>query len=827
LAAFLVGYPVRSDDLSVRKPGEAPPTADADAAGPDAERVIPATQQAQPQPLPPAPRPIVSEPATPTAAEQLAASVFRGGQIDRSLLSATRQASARSLTADVVLGGESRFRATTDAGNLLGRSTSARGLVAKERAPVITDPRIRGSNVGQLIASGSYWFPARQDLDTLLSKIDSRAISDVIVIKGPYAARYGPGFQFVDVELLRSPRFEDGYEQHMQSSLEYKTNGEQWYGRETLWGGAADWGYRIGYGHRTGSDYEAGNDDEFIASYKSRDLDVAIGVDLSENARLEFSYLRLDQTDVEVVTQLLDIDFLVTDAFELNYMLTNQAHFDTLRFETWYNRTRLEGDSNSTGKREQIPFVGANIRSIFSDANNMSTGYSLSIGWGAPDDCQLMVGVDFRYLGQEVNNLADVIFLSFPGLFGNNATPELNGPLPEAHSINPGLFIEETHHLSDQLTVNIGGRFDWVSTNARQRVKEVDGLAGPLGLFGPNGEFPYVYNPSAQPITLPDGMGGLITVPGVRTDLSDLLLGEFDQEFQLGAAYITGEYQCNDCWTLHGGFGFAMRPPTMSELYPLQLISTVLPQQTFSILFGNPNLDPEKRYQVDAGLSGRQGRWRGSIGGFYALIQDYITFDALLPTFYVYQTANTDLASLAGFDLAGEYEINCWLTGFATMNYVEGRDLDRTSNALPSFFDPPGSELRSGLVGRDHEPLPNIPPLESRVGVRVHDPGDDPRWGLELSARIVDHQDRFATSLQEMSTPGFTTWDLRSFWRLTQRATLVAGVENFTDKFYLEHLDPHGRVVASSPLVPGSPESSLGTVFRPGVNFYFAVEVTW
>ena len=52
----------------------------------------------------------------------------------------------------------------------------------------------------RLLASGSYWAPARQDLDTMLSKIDSRIISDMIVIKGPYSARYGPGFDFVDFQ---------------------------------------------------------------------------------------------------------------------------------------------------------------------------------------------------------------------------------------------------------------------------------------------------------------------------------------------------------------------------------------------------------------------------------------------------------------------------------------------------------------------------------------------------------------------------------------------------------------------------------------------------
>jgi outer membrane receptor protein involved in Fe transport len=94
------------------------------------------------------------------------------------------------------------------------------------------------------------------------------------------------------------------------------------------------------------------------------------------------------------------------------------------------------------------------------------------------------------------------------------------------------------------------------------------------------------------------------------------------------------------------------------------------------------------------------------------------------------------------------------------------------------------------------------------VGLRFHEPCERPRWGVELSARIVDDQDRVASSLQEQDTPGFTTYDLRSYWQATDGLVLVAGIENFTDKNYREHLDLRtGR-----------------GVFQPGINFYFGFE---
>jgi hypothetical protein len=187
-------------------------------------------------PLAPVPTRFDTGAQLPQSASQFAASVFGTRGVSESLLSQNRRVRSRALTADVVFGAESKFRASTDAGNLLGKSQRTLGVRGNERSPIITDTRIRGSHVGQLLASGSYWFPARPDLDTLLSKIDSRIVEDMIVIKGPYAARYGPGFNFIDIALERSPRYA-GYESH-GSSIEYKTNGDQWYGRQTVWGGS-------------------------------------------------------------------------------------------------------------------------------------------------------------------------------------------------------------------------------------------------------------------------------------------------------------------------------------------------------------------------------------------------------------------------------------------------------------------------------------------------------------------------------------------------------------------------------------------------------------
>ena len=278
----------------------------------------------QDQSLRPVPRVAPAPTVLPVAGEELATDLFSSGWgVRRSLLPDERWTQTVGIGADLVRMQEAVVRSTTDTGSLLGESPSAVGLGLQRRNPIVNDPRIRGSRIGRLPASGSYWVPARMDLDTMLSKLDSRLIDDVLIINGPYAARYGPGFSFVDVALLPTPRFDEGFQVGGSTSFDYKANGDQVYGRQTFSGGADCWGFRAGYGHRTGNDYTSGNGQPVAASYNSRDVDLALGRDFGGDSatdqRVEFRYLRLDQTGVELPGQAFDIDLLYTDAYEVTY----------------------------------------------------------------------------------------------------------------------------------------------------------------------------------------------------------------------------------------------------------------------------------------------------------------------------------------------------------------------------------------------------------------------------------------------------------------------------------------------------------------------------
>jgi hypothetical protein len=302
-------------------------------------------------------------------------------------------------------GGEAKIRPATDAGNLLGQSPTVLGVGTQRRSPIVNEPRIRASRIGQLAASGSHWIPARIDLDTSMSKLDSNLISNVGVVKGPFSVRNGPGLRFIEADLIHSPRYADGFETHGSTEGDYRTNGQQWHARQDVWGGNAGWGFRLGYGHRGGNDYLAGNRDPMAAGYDSGDVFAAFGYDPSPDSNTEFNYIRVDQNNVLFPGMAFDINNLRTNAYEYQFAWRNQKHFDRFELDVWHNRTQFNGDAQRASKRVEFPYLNTINYTGYTDVDSSSTGFRGIATWGDEDSPQFSLGFDMRYVMQRLDEI--------------------------------------------------------------------------------------------------------------------------------------------------------------------------------------------------------------------------------------------------------------------------------------------------------------------------------------------------------------------------------------------------------------------------------------
>ena len=164
--------------------------------------------------------------------------------------------------------------------------------------------------------------------------------------------------------------------------------------------------------------------------------------------------------------------------------------------------------------------------------------------------------------------------------------------------MNPGLFLEYATPLDNAWRVTAGARVDYASAEVIADPSELASLG--------------TRSTADNPISLADILG----------------TGDMDPDFLLGAAYVTGQYSINDCWTAEAAVGYAERPPVLTELYAAQTFMFVL-QNGVNTVTGDPRLNKERLCQIDVGLQLDNGWLRGRIGGFYGWAWDYITFENL------------------------------------------------------------------------------------------------------------------------------------------------------------------------------------------------------
>ncbi len=655
--------------------------------------------------------------------------------------------------------------ASPSVAGVIANSSDVQSVSVQHRSPISLDPNIRGFKLGQVYSqvNGVHWLPVRQDLDSMLSKIDPGMVRSAVVVPGPYTVKYGPGFSFIDIEREPTPRYKNGSETHFRTSGNVRTNGGQFYGRETVFGGGSNYGFRLSYGHRRGSDYHSGDDLAIPSSYENRDLWGEFGFDVNPHRRVEFTYQRLDQTDTEYPGQFFDVNFLTTYGFELRLIDEDPcAVWTKLSIDTWYNRTQFAGDTS--GKRlPHFPVItriesaldnelgnnpGTSTLNGTTDGGLSSAGARVAATFGESDAANLQAGADFRYLRQNLQE--NFTLTNFPAFRTN---------MPRSWLADPGVYAELRLPITGRWLTSLGARGDFVSTTARA-----------------------------------SDVRGNTMLPGGTDDLK--------QDDMLYAFYLTNEFELNPCWTLRLDAGHAQRAPTLIERYADGMFLGVM-QSGFSRVIGNPSLKKERNWQIDLGVEADFDSWRARAGFFHSWVTDYITFeDDRVVDFgdaRLLRYTNTSFATLTGFELAADVELLPCLSLFGTMRYVQGQD------------------------GEIDAPLPSIPPLDSTIGLRLHDMNGGRRWGIECAARIVDTQDRLGTirllgapTVVEEQTPGFNVWHLHGYFNCTKRLRLVAGIDNLFDTNYQEHLDL--RLLGPVGFGPAT------RVYAPGLTPYVGVD---
>ena len=621
------------------------------------------------------------------------------------------------------------------------------GVSSVRRGPMGLDPNVRGlveSEVGVYI-NGMRTFPAGPArMDSPMSHVDPSTISNIEVVKGPYALTWGPGnMSAVRVEQ----RGEDPPRTPLTGSIHtgFDSNKQAVETTGFAMGRQGRWFYSANGAWRTGDDYDAGNDQSIPGDFESAEGRGRVGVELSEHSTLSAMGSYQDQRDLDYPGRLLNAKFFQTGMGQLNYDFTRNA--GTLRsvdVRLSAQQTLHEMDNRGKPTFE----AGANrppLRiGVASEIQNFSGRAAADLVLGAGWDVKL--GADVLHTFRDATRLLRAAppgrdpFV--PPFYKTEDGERLDNAWPGVTITQEGVFANASW-TTDRVTLSGTTRLDLAQSDA----------SDPTG--------PFLENANATEDDLSQ---------------SDVML----------SASATASLSLSPRWSLSLGAGSVARPPSALERYADRFPTSKA--QTSAEFQGVPSLDPERSYQGDVWLEGAGNRWTLRLSGFARYIDDYITLettsiDPILPLSpeTVFRYTNGE-ATFVGSEASAAVTLAEPWTVRASGSWLWGEDetLDE-----PAF----GVSPPSANVG-----LRWTPSMASAELSNLY---------VDGTVNLVAEQDRVATARNETLTEGYTTVDLRAGVRVMRRVEVKVGVENLFDATYTNHLNAKNPFSGTRILEPG------------------------
>jgi vitamin B12 transporter len=245
----------------------------------------------------------------------------------------------------------------------------------------------------------------------------------------------------------------------------------------------------------------------------------------------------------------------------------------------------------------------------------------------------------------------------------------------------------------------------------------------------------------------------LIMIPGIRLDDNQSFGTAWTPTFS--AAYLFRETGTR----LKAGYAKGFKAPTLNDLF--------FPPGFGCPAFGNPNLGPEKSWELNAGVEQDLVQDRVKVGAtyFHREVQDLIEGRPIPgDPFGCFRAENVGSARFDGVELSLSIKLLDSLTVNTNYTYL---DWDTADGKLPR------RPRNRGNVNLNY----------------LHD-----RWNVNLGANIVGRRDDFraASPFGNTTKAGYVIFDLASYYSLPWRVpavkdlTLFGKIENLLNKKYEE-----------------------------------------
>ncbi|AXO86894.1 TonB-dependent copper receptor [Pseudomonas parafulva] len=245
--------------------------------------------------------------------------------------------------------------------------------------------------------------------------------------------------------------------------------------------------------------------------------------------------------------------------------------------------------------------------------------------------------------------------------------------------------------------------------------------------------------------------------------------------------------------TAYIGLGHAQRFPDYWELFSPK-------QGPNGAVNAFDAIKPEKTTQLDVGIQYKDERLEAWASGYVGQIHDYILFDYRTGMMGMSSTQAQNIdARIMGGELGAAYALTDNWKADATLAYAWGKN------------------------SSDGKALPQMPPLESRLGLTY----SRDTWSVGGLWRLVAAQNRIAQNQGNVvgkdyeKSGGFGVFSLNGAYKVNRNLKLSAGVDNLFDKTYAEHLNLAGNAGFGYPAADPQPVNEPGRTFWTKVDFSF------
>jgi len=258
----------------------------------------------------------------------------------------------------------------------------------------------------------------------------------------------------------------------------------------------------------------------------------------------------------------------------------------------------------------------------------------------------------------------------------------------------------------------------------------------------------------------------------------------------LPAGFVRFEHTLSDIpLMMYAGVGYTERFPDYWELFS----PTYGPGGSASAF---DNVKTEKTTQLDIGAQYSGERFTGWVSAYLGRVNDYILFRYDPNNAYVSQADNVDATAMGG-ETGFSYQLSDnWKTD-ASLAYSYAKNTS------------------------DHKPLPQIPPLEARLGLNW----ESGNWSSGGLLRLVSSQHRIANNEGNVvgkdfeKSAGFAIFSANVAYQATKNLKISTGVDNLFDTTYNEHLNLAGNSTFGY--------SANTPVNEPGRTWWAKVNVTF